>query len=106
MPFGGLWEGAFPAVFWHSGRYSGVFPPGAEKRGFAGFSGSGRHTGKGKGARTGLTCPQGPKPLIRKNDYFLRSRARKAMLLIPAATMTIDPSIAARVAGGADGTGC
>jgi len=41
MAFGGLYERGIPAVFWQTGRYSGVFFTCPETDGFTGFSGLG-----------------------------------------------------------------
>jgi hypothetical protein len=62
--FGGLWERGIPAIFWQTEQFKGVFSTGTENRELSGFSGIDRSTKKGKGARIGRICPQGPDPLF------------------------------------------
>jgi hypothetical protein len=42
--FGGLWARRFPAVFWQTKRFKGVFSTGTEKKELSGFSGIDRST--------------------------------------------------------------
>jgi hypothetical protein len=41
MTLGGLWARGIPAVFWQTGRKTGVFSTGTEMNGLSGFSGMG-----------------------------------------------------------------
>jgi len=59
MAFGGLVARCISPLFWQTWQYSGLFSTGTEKEDFAGFSGIGLDSRRGKGARIGLICPQG-----------------------------------------------
>jgi hypothetical protein len=52
------------AVFCQTEQLLGIFSTGNEKGGFTGISDISKHFWKGKGARIGLICPQGPDPLF------------------------------------------